>query len=519
DAARDPARREILKKLRVACKRRSTGRPALHRGFTVEHYAGPVDYGTEGWLDKNDDRLLPECESLICESSFPLVRSLGREEQGKSPRQSISKKYMQDLEALLRMLGSCDLHYIRCFKPNEEQAPHLFEPRLMLDQIVQCGTIELVNIMHRGYPHRCPLSDLGERYKDLLPDGFQSYGSRTFVEALMLAYEVPRGHWALGVSRLFLRAGQLQALEDLRSGGRRPSPEQLQGVLRTLVRRRWRRACQAVMLCLWVPRLAAARRAARARAALRSAALVCVRLHRRLEAARRRLRDRHAAGRASASAARCARRWLRKTRAARAARAAGEAAEAAVVLELDVTRRVSCATEACDEVARPCPSAAAAAPAPREGAAPGGCPEEMRALIDRQVQERIRVLEQEMCRKQQEVLRQMRALQEMNERLELEQDSQPGSPAVPPRPRGLPPGSPGAARSPRRPGGGAERRRQSSGGPAGRRSAARRASTGAGPAEAPLRRALGAVREDGPEWWAVQRQLLTEDLSLHGVRR
>ena len=50
---------------------------------------------------------------------------------------------------------------------------------MVLDQIVQCGTIELVKIMHDGYPNRCMFEEITTRFRDLLPEIFQRYGMRT----------------------------------------------------------------------------------------------------------------------------------------------------------------------------------------------------------------------------------------------------------------------------------------------------------------------------------------------------
>jgi len=255
EAMKCPQRKEVLKQLKMSGKRRSTAGPAVSDGFVIRHYAGPVEYSTKGWLDKNNDRLLAECETLICESTSPLVKSLGEEDQGKAVFRSISKKYTTDLEALLKTLSTCNLHYIRCFKPNEEQKPDVFRHQLVLDQIIQCGTIELVKLMHDGYPNRCPFEEITARFKDLLPESFQRYGMRTFIEALMMAYEVPRDDWALGMSRLFLKAGQLRALENMRSEGATPKADKLAQIVSAIIRKRWGRAGNAVRLCNYIPKL------------------------------------------------------------------------------------------------------------------------------------------------------------------------------------------------------------------------------------------------------------------------
>ncbi|CAJ1449598.1 unnamed protein product [Effrenium voratum] len=289
EAQKDPQRRELLRQLRMS--KRRNDQPGLNEGFVIKHYAGCVEYNTKGWLDKNNDRLLPECEELIGDSTVALVASLKDDDPGKAPFRSISKKYCSDLENLLQTLGVCHLHYIRCFKPNDFQQAGVFDERLVLDQIVQCGTVELVKIMHDGYPNRCRFDEM-LRFRSLLPESFHRYGTRTFIEALLLAYDVPTEDWVLGMSRLFLRAGQLKALEDLRSAGAAPDTEKLRRIVRRIVRKRWVRARHAVQLCLYLPRFLASLRAARAQKALASRGLLLGRLRAQLQAARLRVRER-----------------------------------------------------------------------------------------------------------------------------------------------------------------------------------------------------------------------------------
>jgi len=302
ECAKDEKRRDVLRKPLVSGRaRRSLGGFDANESFTIKHYAGPVEYCTAGWLDKNNDRLLAECEDLIADSSNPAVSILtddldkgqsGAANVQKSPFRSISKKYQQDLEALLQTLSTCNLHYIRCFKPNEEQKPKLFKQTLVLEQIVQCGTIELVKIMHDGYPNRCSFNEINERFRCMLPASFQRYGTRTFIEALMLAYQIPREQWELGMSRLFLKAGQLKKLEDLRSDGAAPDADVLAKIVSGLVRKRWTRAGHAVRLSLYLPKLMQEINVRRAATALSRAALVTGRLACRLEAAKARIAQR-----------------------------------------------------------------------------------------------------------------------------------------------------------------------------------------------------------------------------------
>lgn len=44
--------------------------------FSVEHYAGPVEYGTESWLEKNKDQLPASSANLLKASEFKLLNDI-----------------------------------------------------------------------------------------------------------------------------------------------------------------------------------------------------------------------------------------------------------------------------------------------------------------------------------------------------------------------------------------------------------------------------------------------------------
>ena len=142
----------------------------------VRHYAGDVSYLTRGWTEKNNDALLPEVETMLQASQKPLVSSLastaGCDAASGERFHSVGLTYLDDLESLLKTLKRCCLHYIRCFNPNDKRKAGLFNKKYVLEQVVQCGTVELVKIMHYGYPHRCQIREIVERYSHLLPKDF-----------------------------------------------------------------------------------------------------------------------------------------------------------------------------------------------------------------------------------------------------------------------------------------------------------------------------------------------------------
>lgn len=298
EASKCSQRKEVLKQIKMGGGRRSVRNNAsaqslsVHDGFIINHYAGAVQYSTVGWMDKNNDRLLPECEALICDSCQPLVKSWGDEDNVRVGFRSISKKYQIDLEALLETLSTSNLHYIRCFRPNGAQQANKFEGKFVLDQLVQCGTIELVKIMHDGFPNRCSFEEIATRFESLLPEQFLRYGRRTFIEALMTAYDVPSHEWALGMSRLFLKAGQLKALESMRTEGATPPAERLSSIVRGIILNRWKRAGCVVMVCNFIPKFIAQLSIKRAETALAGVSILAHSLSPVLAAARERILQR-----------------------------------------------------------------------------------------------------------------------------------------------------------------------------------------------------------------------------------
>eukprot|EP00442_Polarella_glacialis_P058713 CAMPEP_0115125062 /NCGR_PEP_ID=MMETSP0227-20121206/48773_1 /TAXON_ID=89957 /ORGANISM="Polarella glacialis, Strain CCMP 1383" /LENGTH=1400 /DNA_ID=CAMNT_0002528271 /DNA_START=21 /DNA_END=4223 /DNA_ORIENTATION=- len=219
---KDPKANGPIMALKLKGSRSGNG-PGLHDGFQIRHYAGQVSYSTKGWIDKNNDSLVPEIEALLADGTKQLVVDMA-DSQGIAAASgerlmSVSTNYLSNLNNLLETLSKCSVHYIRCFNPNQNRQAGIFDAKYVLDQVIQCGTVELVKIMHHGYPHRCFLKELRERFTSLLPADFCSYSDRDFLHAVLLAWNIDESQWTLGTKRLFLKAGQLKVMENFRDLG------------------------------------------------------------------------------------------------------------------------------------------------------------------------------------------------------------------------------------------------------------------------------------------------------------
>ncbi|EGG24237.1 myosin-5b [Cavenderia fasciculata] len=225
--------------------------------FTINHYAGRVTYETDQFLDKNKDFIIPEQISLLQRSQTGFVKTIlstsndrlggGGGAQQNNPNKpssaaasssmkfsSVGSQFSTSLATLMKTIGTTSPHYVRCVKPNPDKAPHTFNKHDVIHQLRCGGVMESVRICCAGFPTRRTLVDFYPRYKILYPAsaqvakairGTQSTSKdpkdvnavkQAQVRALLEGIELSDDKYKLGTTKVFLRAGQLAALENMR---------------------------------------------------------------------------------------------------------------------------------------------------------------------------------------------------------------------------------------------------------------------------------------------------------------
>ena len=61
-----------------------------------------------------------------------------------------------------------ELHFVRCVKPNNDQAQEDYDAALVLHQLRCCGITEVARIARAGYPTRYAHQQFAQRYSSLL---------------------------------------------------------------------------------------------------------------------------------------------------------------------------------------------------------------------------------------------------------------------------------------------------------------------------------------------------------------
>ena len=170
----------------------------------MRHYAGPVVYTVDGFVERNRDQLSQEATQLLHGSSCEMVRECwpeggpgggaspaGKPKSGaggnggalKGPRPghgrgrkssnivavTIAGQFKFQLRTLLDTLRATTPHYVRCIKPNDQAKPDCFDRHRVVEQLSCGGVLEAVRVARAGYPTRLLLGQFLSRYFLLKP--------------------------------------------------------------------------------------------------------------------------------------------------------------------------------------------------------------------------------------------------------------------------------------------------------------------------------------------------------------
>jgi hypothetical protein len=214
--------------------------------FTVQHYAGPVTYNVDGFLDKNKDQMYDDLIKVMSESSNPLVGALmaglaeaGQPQAGsrttmRASKRTLASQFTSQLNALMDMINSTSPHYIRCIKPNsvKKAAAENFDGSMVLRQLRYAGVFGAVDIRKRGFPFRMSFEDFWKRFNILAGKETRGANWADSMQNLfgVISHQLPP--LQKGKTRVFFRAEARKTLEKLRNEALKARILKLQAVYR-----------------------------------------------------------------------------------------------------------------------------------------------------------------------------------------------------------------------------------------------------------------------------------------------
>ncbi|KAF4014255.1 hypothetical protein G4228_005377 [Cervus hanglu yarkandensis] len=182
-----------------------------HSCFRIQHYAGKVLYQVEGFVDKNNDLLYRDLSQAMWKAGHALIKSLFPE--GNPAKINLKRpptagsQFKASVATLMKNLQTKNPNYIRCIKPNDKKAAHIFSEGLVCHQVRYLGLLENVRVRRAGYAFRQAYEPCLERYKMLCKQTWPHWKgpARAGVEVLFNELEIPVEEYSFGRSKIFIR--------------------------------------------------------------------------------------------------------------------------------------------------------------------------------------------------------------------------------------------------------------------------------------------------------------------------
>ena len=129
-----------------------TNKITSYEKFTVQHYAGDIEYTTRDFMDRNMDRSNNEIDQYINDLFHKTHKRRGSV-VGKVKMNSITTQYRNNMREFITKMNECELHFIKCIKPNITTTPLEFDTTLVRSQLEYNGILQFIHILKQGFSH------------------------------------------------------------------------------------------------------------------------------------------------------------------------------------------------------------------------------------------------------------------------------------------------------------------------------------------------------------------------------
>ncbi|EGC30567.1 myosin IA heavy chain [Dictyostelium purpureum] len=220
--------------------------------FIINHYAGKVFYNIDGFLDKNRDTLFNDLVILATSSSMSLISEIFKyvapiETDAEQEKKNLDKfkkngfantsaksyiptdkkrpitagfQFKNQVSSLLKSLYSCNPHYVRCIKPNENKRALEWDQEKCSEQVRYLGLYENLLVRRAGYCYRQTFTKFMRRYYMVAKSTWPKWSgdAQKGVELLLNELNIPKEEFQFGKTKIFIRNPQpLFLLEEKRT--------------------------------------------------------------------------------------------------------------------------------------------------------------------------------------------------------------------------------------------------------------------------------------------------------------
>lgn len=251
--------------------------------FVVHHFAGPVEYTSKTFVEKNRDALGADLVKCMKNSSKVFLQQLlkasdrtfgtqsdrsagGAQRRTKAKLYTVSSDFRGELQKLMERIRSTEPHFVRCIKPNQKNVAGSFERKSVVQQLQYQGVLQAIEVSRVGFPVRLKHRQAVKEFICLSPERVQvesQVARGHLASAARLLFErlseplsptlspssprtprtprtprrsicvIPKQTWAVGKSLVFLKREAVEALSHALSGVRRAAAVQIQACVRS----------------------------------------------------------------------------------------------------------------------------------------------------------------------------------------------------------------------------------------------------------------------------------------------
>ena len=209
--------------------------------FYIRHTAKLVLYNSNEFIVKNLDKLSDDIKNMMYNGMNTNISAILKSEESANLGNTIWKKFAVQIRDLMEELGEstltkknteaaepCELHFIRCIKPNELAHKNMLVHSLVLLQITYMGILDTIKVRKANYPHRLTYMRFYERYEDLCsvslstPFRFLVKKSPNYIELTKQLIKEQFGdlgqdQYLYGKTRIFMKNKMMSLMETARS--------------------------------------------------------------------------------------------------------------------------------------------------------------------------------------------------------------------------------------------------------------------------------------------------------------
>lgn len=215
-----------------APKRKKGSKNTKFFGIKLNHFAEPVVYLLDRFLDKNADAIHPDTQKMFKKSKNELVKEIGgkswstgggAKKKKKAKFTSVVSVFHKGITTLMRNLKMTEPYFVRCVNPNKNKSSKEWNPKLVEKQLRCGGLLEALQVLTLGYPTRVPYDTLYQKFHGVIDNPLiKNLGSSAFAEAILIAWEVTKADFELGLTKIFFKPAKAAILDEIMDQAGKP---------------------------------------------------------------------------------------------------------------------------------------------------------------------------------------------------------------------------------------------------------------------------------------------------------